>query len=333
MRALLATLLLLAVCAPAASARNWTDSTGTQSVEAQFVDFNNGQVRLKKANGSIITVPVGQLSQADQRYVTATAAKLAGKPTPPAPNNAVSGSQGQWRQDHPRRAEVNERLGNQNERINEGVQSGKLSPAEAQGLHQEDQQIRKEERADASQDGGHITKAEQKQLNQQENAASKNIFDEKHPDASQGQWKQDHPRRAEVNGRLGNQNERINEGVQSGKLSPAEAQGLHQEDRQIRKEERADASQDGGHITKAEQKQLNQQENAASKNIFDEKHPDASQGGGTSSGKASGETSSARATGERSSDMASGRASDEKGSGAHSGGRKFRRRWGHRGER
>ena len=39
------------------------------------------------------------------------------------------------------------------------------------------------------------------------------------------------------------------------------------EDRQIRKEERAMASQNGGHITRQEQKTLNQQENQVSREI------------------------------------------------------------------
>ena len=86
-----------------------------------------------------------------------------------------------WRAEHPRRAEVNRRLHNQFARIKEGVQSGKLSTQQAQTLHQADHQIRQEERADAAQHGSHITKAEQKQLNRQENAASKKIYEEKHP--------------------------------------------------------------------------------------------------------------------------------------------------------
>ncbi len=88
-----------------------------------------------------------------------------------------------WRLHHPRRAEVNQRLRNQSQRIKEGLKSGELSPAEAQTLHQEDRQIRYEERAEAAEHGSHITKAEQRQLNQQENAASQQIFQEKHPNA------------------------------------------------------------------------------------------------------------------------------------------------------
>lgn len=86
-----------------------------------------------------------------------------------------------WNAQHPRRAEVNQRLHNQNARINQGVKTGKLSPQQAQAMHQQDRQMRQEERADAAQNGGHITKAEQKQLNQQENAQSKQIYQEKHP--------------------------------------------------------------------------------------------------------------------------------------------------------
>lgn len=46
-----------------------------------------------------------------------------------------------------------------------------------------------------------------------------------------------------------------------------EAAALHKQDRQIRAEECLMASQNGGHITKQEQKTLNQQENAVSKQI------------------------------------------------------------------
>ena len=82
---------------------------------------------------------------------------------------------GQWAKDHPRRAQVNKRLANQNKRINKEVKEGEISKAEAAKLHKEDRQIRKEEQLMASQDGGHITKQEQRTLNQQEHAVSKQI--------------------------------------------------------------------------------------------------------------------------------------------------------------
>ena len=81
----------------------------------------------------------------------------------------------QWQKDHPRRTEVNKRLDNQNKRINTERKEGEISKAQAQKLHSEDHAIRQEKRTMASTNGGHITKSEQKSLNQQENQVSKQI--------------------------------------------------------------------------------------------------------------------------------------------------------------
>jgi hypothetical protein len=81
-----------------------------------------------------------------------------------------------------------------------------------------------------------------------------------------------HPRRAEVNGRLAVENARINRNLAKGNITPQEATALHSEVRGVRAEERLDASQHGGHITKAEQHQLNQQENGVSKQIYQTAH-------------------------------------------------------------
>ena len=88
---------------------------------------------------------------------------------------AANADETQWQKDHPRRTEVNSRLNNQNARIKNQVKDGNMSKAQAAQVHQEDHQIRQEERSMASQNGGHITKSEQQTLNQQENAVSKQI--------------------------------------------------------------------------------------------------------------------------------------------------------------
>jgi hypothetical protein len=80
-----------------------------------------------------------------------------------------------WQKDHPRRTQVNHRLGNQNARIHNDVKDGTLSKGQAATLHQEDHQVRQEERDMASQNGGHITKQEQSVLNKQENGISQQI--------------------------------------------------------------------------------------------------------------------------------------------------------------
>jgi len=80
-------------------------------------------------------------------------------------------------------------------------------------------------------------------------------------------WQKNHPRREQVNNRLAHQNQRIKTEVKEGELSKSQAAALHKEDRQIRTEERLMASQNGSHITKQEQRTLNQQENGVSKQI------------------------------------------------------------------
>lgn len=80
-----------------------------------------------------------------------------------------------WQKAHPRREEVNNRLNRQNARIHNEVKEGELSHQQAYQLHEQDHQIRQEERDMASQDGGHITKVDQRALNQQENHVSQEI--------------------------------------------------------------------------------------------------------------------------------------------------------------
>jgi hypothetical protein len=87
---------------------------------------------------------------------------------------------GNWDANHPRREQVNDRLANQNRRIDNGVKSGKLSPQQAQQLHRQDHAIRTQERADAAAHGGHITKPEQRQINHEQNQTSRQIHNEKH---------------------------------------------------------------------------------------------------------------------------------------------------------
>jgi len=84
----------------------------------------------------------------------------------------VSSADANWRTSHPRRAEVNARLNNQARRIHQERKEGEITGAQAADLHAEDRGIRAQERFDASHNGGDITKAEQGQLNHEENGVS-----------------------------------------------------------------------------------------------------------------------------------------------------------------
>lgn len=85
--------------------------------------------------------------------------------------------------------------------------------------------------------------------------------------AEEGKFDQTHPRRAEVNHRLDNQDRRIHNEAREGDMSKGKAARMHKEDRHIRHEERAMASKDGGHISKQDQAKLNRQENRVSQQI------------------------------------------------------------------
>jgi hypothetical protein len=91
------------------------------------------------------------------------------------PAAATPAQRAEWAKTHPRRAEVNARLRHQNRRIHQEVKEGELTHGQAAALHQEDHQIRQEERDMAAQNGGHITRQEQKTLNQQENQVNRQI--------------------------------------------------------------------------------------------------------------------------------------------------------------
>jgi hypothetical protein len=103
-------------------------------------------------------------------FLTVTAATLA---LSGLASNAMAETQ--WQKDHPRRTEVNKRLNNQNKRIHNEVKDGQISKGQAAKLHHEDHAIRTEERTMASTDGGHITRTDQRALNQQENQVSRQI--------------------------------------------------------------------------------------------------------------------------------------------------------------
>jgi hypothetical protein len=87
----------------------------------------------------------------------------------------TASAEAHWNAAHPRRTEVNQRLVNQDHRINHEVRDGQMSRGEALRLHRDDHEIRQEERLMASQDGGHITHGEDRALNQQENRVSRQI--------------------------------------------------------------------------------------------------------------------------------------------------------------
>jgi hypothetical protein len=73
---------------------------------------------------------------------------------------------------------VEQRQINQERRIDQGVRSGRLTPAEAGRL--EAQQARIEQREERMKSDGNLTAAERRKLTRQQNRASRNIYRKKH---------------------------------------------------------------------------------------------------------------------------------------------------------
>ncbi len=76
---------------------------------------------------------------------------------------------------HPRRAEVVDRIHNQNVRINHERREGDLTFKQAHRMHMKEHAMLRHEQRDARMHNGHITKGEQHALNHRLNHMSKRI--------------------------------------------------------------------------------------------------------------------------------------------------------------
>ncbi|MFI5102293.1 MAG: hypothetical protein ACHP9V_02875 [Terriglobales bacterium] len=81
---------------------------------------------------------------------------------------------------HPRVNEVNKREANQQKRIGNGVANGKLTSQQATNLEKRETSVQNREKKDMAAHNGHLTKAEQKGINRQQNRISKSIYKDKH---------------------------------------------------------------------------------------------------------------------------------------------------------
>ena len=81
---------------------------------------------------------------------------------------------------HPRVNEVNQREQNQQNRIANGIKNDKLTPKQASNLEKREGAVQAREQRDMAKNNGHLTKAEQKGINRQQNRISKSIYKDKH---------------------------------------------------------------------------------------------------------------------------------------------------------
>lgn len=157
---------------------------------------------------------------------------------------------------------------NQQQRIEQGLQSGQLTTREAGRLEREESQVERME-AKAMKDGK-VTGAEKHRIDQAQNKVSRDIYQEKH-DAQRGDPNSASSQRmqADVQRNI-NQQQRIEQGVRSGQLTTREAGRMEQgQARSNRMEARAAAD---GHIGRNEQRHIQMADNRQSGQIRQEKH-------------------------------------------------------------
>jgi hypothetical protein len=163
-------------------------------------------------------------------------------------------------------SEVGKRAENQQDRIGQGVKSGQLTAGETANLEKKEAAVNQEVRTDRALNGGHLTPQEKRVVNQQQNNLSNQIYQDKHNAATQ------HYGNNEVDQRRENQQDRIANGITSGKLTAGQAARLEKGQAAINQETRTDRSLNGGHLTQGEKQQINKQQNQASRQIYHAKH-------------------------------------------------------------
>lgn len=157
---------------------------------------------------------------------------------------------------------------NQQQRIEQGLQSGQLSTKEAGSLERQQQHIDKMEAHDMK--NGAITPAEQARLNAAQNRASNNIYADKHngvtgnPNSASSQRMQ-----ADVQRNV-NQQQRIQNGMDNGSLTNREAGKLERGQARVNGREANAAA--NGHVGAAEQRGIQRSENRQSARIYRKKH-------------------------------------------------------------
>ena len=161
-----------------------------------------------------------------------------------------------------------QRNSNQQQRIEQGLQSGSLSTGEAAKLERGETKVEKME-ANANKDGN-LSPAEKARIQKAQNKESGAIARAKtnnvtgNPNSASSQRMQ-----ADVQRNVNQQN-RIEQGVQSGALTTHETAKLERGQSHVTAAEaRAGAN---GHVGAAEQKGVQARENHQSKRIFKEKH-------------------------------------------------------------
>lgn len=175
---------------------------------------------------------------------------------------------------------VNNRQQRQQNRIYSGVQNGSLNRRETVRLEKQQYALnQREARFRAS--GNGLSKSERARLERQQNQLSQNIHQQKNdgqgynPGPNHGYPNPGNPNQGhslyDVNKTQQNQDGRIYNGIQSGALTPQEAQRLQMQQSKFAAEE-ARMRASGSGLSIQERARLDNQQDRMSQNIYKQKH-------------------------------------------------------------
>jgi hypothetical protein len=157
---------------------------------------------------------------------------------------------------------------NQQQRIEQGLQSGQLSTKEAGSLERQEKHVDNMEAHDLK--NGSMSAGEQARLNAAQNKVSGDIYADKHngvtgnPNSASSQRMQSDVQRNV------NQQQRIQNGMDKGSLTNREAGSLERGQARVNGREANAAA--NGHVGAAEQRGIQRSENRQSRRVYRKKH-------------------------------------------------------------
>ncbi len=158
----------------------------------------------------------------------------------------------------------NTRMANQDQRIANGLKSGQMTSGEAARADRTQSAIDAQTHADRVANGGKLTGQERQQINGEQNAASRQIYNENHnantvkPNA--------------VDTREANQQQRTANGLRTGQETAGEASRTNARQAGVDQQVHNDRTANGGALNKQQKQQVNHEQNQNSKQIYNQKH-------------------------------------------------------------
>lgn len=158
----------------------------------------------------------------------------------------------------------NTREANQDQRIANGLRSGQMTSGEAARAERTQSNIDDQVHDDREANGGTLTNQERQQINGEQNAASRQIYNEKHNGNTVAP--------NEVDDREANQQQRTANGLRSGEMTSGEAGRTNQNQANVAQQVHNERTANGGALTAQQKRQANREENKNSRQIYNEKH-------------------------------------------------------------